>query len=138
MRRSVLVLADRRDVAGQLLGDRAAARVGSRLERLDVVAGWPARPAVTLRTKSWNCSFLATKSVSELTSTATPVVPSTATPTRPSAAVRLGLLGGGGEALGAQPVDRGFQVAAGLVERLLAIHHAGAGALAQVLHRRRL
>ena len=45
-----------------------------------------------------------------------------------------GLLGGGGEALGAQPVDGGFHVAAGLAERLLAVHHAGAGALAQFLH----
>src|SRR3954454_21952684 len=42
----------------------------------------------TLRTKSWNSSFLATKSVSEFTSTTAPRLPSTATPTRPSAAVR--------------------------------------------------
>ena len=35
-----------------------------------------------------------------------------------------GLLGGLGEALGAQPVDRGFHVAAGLAQRLLAVHHA--------------
>src|SRR5262249_31437478 len=47
-----------------------------------------------------------------------------------------GLLGGGGEALGAQPVDRGFHVATGLAQRLLAVHHAGAGALAQFLDTR--
>ena len=45
-----------------------------------------------------------------------------------------GLLGGLGEALGAQPIDRGLHVAAGLVERRLAVHHARAGLLAQVLH----
>ena len=45
-----------------------------------------------------------------------------------------GLLGGLGEALLAQPVDGGFDVAAGFVERALAIHHARAGLFAQVLH----
>ena len=48
-----------------------------------------------------------------------------------------GLLGGGRQALGAKPVDRGFHVALVLGQRLLAIHHAGAGALAQFLHRSR-
>ena len=47
-----------------------------------------------------------------------------------------GLLRGRGKALGAQPVDRGFHLAIGLGERLLAVHHAGAGALAQFLHDR--
>ncbi len=42
------------------------------------------------------------------------------------------LLGGLGEALLAQPVDGGLDVALGLVERVLAIHHAGAGLLAQL------
>ena len=44
------------------------------------------------------------------------------------------LLGGGGEALLAQPVDRGFHVAGDLGQRLLAIHHARAGFVAQVFH----
>ncbi len=43
------------------------------------------------------------------------------------------LLGGLGEALLAQPVDRGLDVAVGLGQRVLAVHHAGAGLLAQVL-----
>ena len=47
-----------------------------------------------------------------------------------------GLLGGLGETLGAQPIDRGLHVAGGLVERGFAIHHARAGLLAQVLHHR--
>ena len=47
-----------------------------------------------------------------------------------------GLLGGLREALLAQPVDRGLDVAVGLVEGGLAVHHAGAGLLAQLLHHR--
>ena len=43
------------------------------------------------------------------------------------------LLLGLGNALGAQPIDRGFHVATGLGQRLLAVHHARAGALAQNL-----
>src|SRR3546814_1023611 len=48
-----------------------------------------------------------------------------------------GLLGGRGEALLAQPVDRGLEVAAALGQRLLAVHHARAGRLAQFLDERR-
>jgi hypothetical protein len=43
------------------------------------------------------------------------------------------LLGGGGKTLGAQPVHRSFHVAVRLGQRLLAVHHARAGALAQFL-----
>ena len=46
------------------------------------------------------------------------------------------LLGRLGEALLAQPVDGRFDVAAGFAERVLAVHHARAGLLAQVLHQR--
>jgi hypothetical protein len=44
------------------------------------------------------------------------------------------LLGRRGKALGLERVDRRLEVAAGVVERLLAVHHPGAGALAEVLH----
>jgi len=44
------------------------------------------------------------------------------------------LLGGLGEALLAQPVDRRLDVAVRLGEGVLAVHHAGAGLFAQVLH----
>ena len=44
-----------------------------------------------------------------------------------------GLLGGRGQPLGPQPVDGGFDVAAGFGQRLLAIHHPGAGFIAQFL-----
>ena len=45
-----------------------------------------------------------------------------------------GLLGGLGQALFAQPVDRGFEIAAGLAERGLAVHHAGSGLIAELFH----
>ena len=45
-----------------------------------------------------------------------------------------GLLGGGGETLLAQEVDGLVHVAVALDERLLAVHHAGAGALTQFLN----
>ena len=45
-----------------------------------------------------------------------------------------GFLRGLGKAFLAQPVDRGFHVAAGFGQRVLAIHHARAGLVAQVLH----
>ncbi len=45
-----------------------------------------------------------------------------------------GFLGGLGKPLGPQPIDRDLHVALGLVQCRLAIHHARAGLLAQVLH----
>jgi hypothetical protein len=47
-----------------------------------------------------------------------------------------GLLGGGGQAFLAQPVHRDFQVAGVFRQGLLAVHHAGAGLLAQLFHER--
>ena len=47
---------------------------------------------------------------------------------------QLCLVVGGGKSLGTQPVDRSLHFAAGLSQRLLAVHHAGAGALAKFLH----
>ena len=46
----------------------------------------------------------------------------------------VGLLGGLGQALGAQPVDRCLHVAVGFDQRLLRVHHACAGAVAQFFH----
>jgi len=88
--------------------------------------------AATLRTKSWNSSFLATKSGIHLDDGAARALHGDADEALGCRAARL--LGGGGETLGAQPVDRGFHLAVGLGERLLAVHHAGARALAQFLH----
>jgi len=47
------------------------------------------------------------------------------------------LLGRLGEALLAQPVDGRLDVAVGFVKGVLAVHHAGAGLLAKLLHQRR-
>src|SRR6201987_511319 len=43
---------------------------------------------VTILTRPWNCSLRETKSVSELTSTTTPLVPAVSAPIKPSAATR--------------------------------------------------
>src|SRR6266481_3602626 len=48
---------------------------------------WSATCAIIL-TSPWNCSLRATKSVSELTSTTTPLLPAVSAPIRPSAATR--------------------------------------------------
>src|ERR1700682_3048185 len=48
---------------------------------------WSATCAIIL-TRPWNCSLRATKSVSELTSTTTPLMPAVSAPIRPSAATR--------------------------------------------------
>ena len=80
-------------------------------------------------------SSLATKSVSELTSTMTALLPSAAITTRPSAATRPAFL-----SAFAWPdlrrAPRGIQIAAGFNERFLALHHASAGALAKLFNHR--
>ena len=92
------------------------------------------RPARLFCTSAWNSSLRATKSVSEFTSTTTPVAPDTAMPTRPSAATRSDFF-----AALDRPFLRNQSMAASMspsvsAERLLAIHHAGAGLLAKILH----
>ncbi len=48
-----------------------------------------------------------------------------------------GLLGGGRQAFGAQPVDRLLQVTAVFRQRLLAVHHAGTGFFTKLLNKSR-
>ena len=78
----------------------------------------------------WNCSFLATKSVSQLSW----IIAPSAAATRPLLAVRsaprLAAL--------AAPLTRSnsaacVEVAVGLLERLLRVHHAGAGGVPELL-----
>ena len=91
-----------------------------------------------VRTKAWNSSLRATKSVSaiDLDEGA-----ARAPPPRPRSAPRRrrgpAFLAAAGEALLAQPVDRRLEIAGGLAQRLLAVHHAGAGLVAQLLDQRR-
>ena len=86
-------------------------------------------------TKPVNSALRPTKSVSQLTSTSTPILPSSAHERGDGALVRgaAGLLGERGQAARAQDVDGRVDVAVGLGERLLAVHHARAGALAELL-----
>ena len=58
-------------------------------------------------------------------------------PDQPFGGDSPGLFGGGRQPLFAQPVDRGLDVAVAVAERALAIHHAGAGLVAQLLDQRR-
>jgi hypothetical protein len=85
MRRTRHVLAD----GGDLVGDRVATGLPPRSAAFSAsTSSTPARRLAISATMVWNSAFLATKSVSEFTSTATPLPPSTLTATRPSAAVR--------------------------------------------------
>ena len=79
-------------------------------------------------------SVRATKSVSQLTSTSTAAPGVTRATTRPSEVARSALLRGRREAALAKDLAGFFEVAAGLDERLLAIHHPDAGLGAQVRH----
>ena len=90
----------------------------------------------TLRTKSWNMLVLGDEVGLRVDLDDGAAVALDGDADQALGGGAAGLLGGGGEALGAQPVDRGFHVAVVLGERLLAVHHAGAGALAQFLHSR--
>ena len=94
---------------------------------------WASAALVTPVTNSWNLSLRATKSVSLLTSTAAPTLPAVCIADQAFGSDAAGLLGGRGEALLAQPVDGLLDIAGDFGQRALAIHHAGAGLLAQVL-----
>ena len=79
-------------------------------------------------------SLRATKSVSALSSiTAAPPCPR-GDGDEALGGDAVGLLGGVGKTLDAQPVDGRFHVASGFGQRLLAIHHASAGFFAQFFH----
>ena len=62
-----------------------------------------------------------------------PTLPSTTTATAPWVFSRSARLADLGQALLAQPLGGGVEVAVGLCERLLGVHHPGAGGLAQGL-----
>ena len=89
-------------VSSTVFPSRSAALSASR-------SATPSAALAMLPTIAWKSSFLATKSVSEFSSTATPLPPSTATPTRPSAAVRPDFL-----AAFARPLVRSQSTAASM------------------------
>ena len=78
-----------------------------------------------------NTSPLATKSVSQLSSTSAPTSPSTSTSIAALVGLAARALGRARDALLTQPVLGALHVAFALLERLLAIHHPGAGDLAE-------
>ena len=111
------------------------AGIGLLAQLLDV--GLAARQGDAARccaTSVWNSSLRATKSVSELTSTTTPARSPIKAATRPSAATRPAFLAALDRPFLRSQSTGGFDVAVGLGQRGLAVHHAGAGALAQFLH----
>src|SRR5690606_30284745 len=118
----------------QLLADGPAVRIGGVLERLDVVRAQRQRDLGGLAHEVLELFVLGDEVGLRihLDRDAAGAVYGHADEAFGSGAARL--LGRGGEPPGAQRVDRRLDVAAGLVERLLAVHHAGAGALAQVLN----
>ncbi len=84
---------------------------------------------------SWKPSFLATKSVSQFSSTRTPaLVPSSSAMTRPLRRGPVGPLARVLDALLAQELDGLVDVAIGLGQGVLAVHHAGAGQVPEPLH----
>ncbi len=93
----------------------------------------PASPAslATLPTIDWNCSLRATKSVSEFDLDDGSLGAVDGNADEAFGGNAAGLLGGLGEATGAQPVDSRFHVAVGLGQRLLAIHHPDAGGISR-------
>ena len=101
--------------------------------RASTWGAWSSATASTPRTSAWKSSLRATKSVSELTSTTTPRLRLDRHADKTLGRHAPALLGRLGEALLAQPVDRLLDVAVGLAQRILAIHHARAGLFAQIL-----
>ena len=89
-----------------------------------------------MRTKFWKSSLRATKSVSELISTIAPTPLPRRDADQTFGGLAAGLLGGLGQALLTQPVDRRLDIAVGLAQRLLAVHHAGAGLGPKILYKR--
>ena len=96
----------------------------------DVGGAGLARRGPTMSAAScWNCSFLATKSVSQLSS----IIAPSAAATRPLLAVRSAPRSLPWSALDAQELDGLVEVAVGLLQRLLGVHHPGAGGVAELL-----
>ena len=88
-----------------------------------------------LRSRVWKSSVRATKSDSQLSSTSTPILPPMwmYEPIRPSLVERPDFLRGLREPALAQDGRGLLDVAVGLLQRGLALHHAGAGAVAERL-----
>ena len=131
------VLADLGDHVGELLGNAvAAARIGAGLDLVEIAAGLQGDPGDVAHEVLEG--LVAGHEVGlgiDLDHRAPGAFGGNADQTFGGHAA--GLFRGGGEALLAQPVDSRLQIAAGLGQRLLAIHHPRAGGLAQLFDQRR-
>ena len=128
------VFADRRDQVGDGLANRPAARIMGALDRLDV--GQPLldgdqRDGARQRLKLLVAGDEIGLGI-DLDDDAVMAMHGDGDEALGGDAARF--LGGLGETLLAQPVDRRLDIALGLGEGVLAIHHAGAGLLAKILH----
>ena len=131
------VLANAADELGQFLGDRAArAGIGHLLQRLDVaIAGnHERRDGANERLKQL---ITGDEIGLGIDLNDRPRSAARRSANQPVSGDPSGLFCRRGEALFAQPVDRGLDIAAGIAQRPLAVHHPGAGALAQFLDQRR-
>ena len=131
---NLLVLADGRNVVGQRVSHGAAARIGSSLQRFNVIRTEAQRRFGGLAHKVLELVVLGDEVGFRVDLYGHTLGAGNSHANQAFSGGAAGLLGNRGKALGAQQVNGGFHVAIGVVERLLAIHHAGAGALAQVLH----
>ena len=129
------VLADLAHQRGTRRLDRAFAE-RQRRQRGDVGRAFARRPvAASFAANARKSSFLATKSVSQFTSTIAPSLPSALTlmATMPSAATRLDAFAALLPSLTRRISSALREIAAGLGQRLLALHHRRVGLLAQFL-----
>ena len=130
----LLVFTDGRDVVGQLVADRAAIGVIHGLERFDVVAVRAQRDLRRLAHEVLELVVLGDEVGFRVDLDRDTLGAFDGDADQPFRCGTAGLLLGGGETLGTQRVDRGFDVAIGGFESLLRIHHARAGLLAEFLY----
>src|SRR6266851_659503 len=131
------VFADSRDQLGQFAGHRAAGSgIGRLFQRFDIAARPECEPADGAHEGLEQ--LVARDEIGlGIDFDRGPGAAPRGDPDKPFGSDPPGLLRGGGETLFAQPVDSALDVAAGVAERALAIHHPGAGLVAQFLDQRR-
>ena len=91
------------------------------------------RRSSTFFANSWNSSFFETGSVSQPTATIVTALGALVVADEALARRAAGALAGEGHAALAQERPGGFEVAVRLLERALALHHPGAGGVAELL-----
>ena len=126
------VLADAGDGFGQNLFHRLAVQMG-RPQNLDILAGLQGNLG-HLGHQCLEVGVLGNKVGFRVDFNGNAAAIADGNPDKTLCRHAVGLLGGLGQAFGAQPVNGGFHVAVGFRQRPLCVHHACAGRLAQFLH----